>query len=102
MIKSIAGTGTERLISTDQQQVDRDEIREIEIDLIQPGSTATQDFLRRGETGRTGPVNSHDRDHPTPVSPTKRPHFELVAGERRWRAAKLQDSPASRRSFGDP
>jgi hypothetical protein len=45
MIKRPLGRGLSALISTDQQPADRDEIREIEIDLIQPGQQQPRTFF---------------------------------------------------------
>ena len=45
MIKRPLGRGLSALISTDQQLADRDEIREIEIDLIHPGQQQPRTFF---------------------------------------------------------
>lgn len=89
MTKRPLGRGLSALISTDSPLVDSDEIREIEIDLIRPGqqqprTSFDQDKLEElAQSIRTSGIIQ-----PLLVRP-QGGLFELVAGERRWRAAQL-------------
>src|SRR5437660_8978028 len=83
------GRGLSALISTDQQPVASDEIREIELDLIRPGSQQPRtnfDQAKLDELAQS--IRSTGIIQPLLVRP-KGGLFELVAGERRWRAAQL-------------
>ena len=83
------GRGLSALISTDQQPVANDEIREIELDLIRPGSQQPRtnfDQAKLDELAQS--IRSTGIIQPLLVRP-KGGLFELVAGERRWRAAQL-------------
>ena len=83
------GRGLSALISTDSPPADSDEIRDIEIDLIRPGHQqprTTFDQAKLEELAQS--IRTSGIIQPLLV----RPHgglFELVAGERRWRAAQL-------------
>jgi len=83
------GRGLSALISTDQQPASSDEIREIELDLIRPGSQQPRtnfDQAKLDELAQS--IRSTGIIQPLLVRP-KGGLFELVAGERRWRAAQL-------------
>ena len=83
------GRGLSALISTDQQPAANDEIREIELDLIRPGSQQPRtnfDQAKLDELAQS--IRSTGIIQPLLVRP-KGGLFELVAGERRWRAAQL-------------
>lgn len=83
------GRGLSALISTDQPLADNDEIRELEIDLIRPGPQqprTTFDQSKLEELAQS--IRSTGIIQPLLVRP-KGGLFELVAGERRWRAAQL-------------
>src|SRR5437764_5568123 len=83
------GRGLSALISTDQQPAASDEIREIELDLIRPGSQQPRtnfDQAKLDELAQS--IRSTGIIQPLLVRP-KGGLFELVAGERRWRAAQL-------------
>ena len=83
------GRGLSALISTDQQLAASDEIREIELDLIRPGSQQPRtnfDQAKLDELAQS--IRSTGIIQPLLVRP-KGGLFELVAGERRWRAAQL-------------
>jgi ParB family transcriptional regulator, chromosome partitioning protein len=89
MIKRPLGRGLSALISTDQQPVDRDEIREIEIDLIQPGQQQPRTFFDEAKLEELAQsIRTTGIIQPLLVRP-KGGLFELVAGERRWRAAQI-------------
>lgn len=83
------GRGLSALISTDQQPADRDEIREIEIDLIQPGQQQPRTFFDAAKLEELAQsIRTTGIIQPLLVRP-KGGLFELVAGERRWRAAQI-------------
>src|SRR5207253_5466153 len=89
MSKRPLGRGLSALISTDQSRADNDEIREIEIDLIQPGRQqprTTFDQAKLEELAQS--IRTTGIIQPLLVRP-RGGLFELVAGERRWRAAQL-------------
>ena len=77
------------LISTDSPRAEGDEIREIEIDLIHPGHQqprTTFDQAKLEELAQS--ILTSGIIQPLLVRP-RGGLFELVAGERRWRAAQL-------------
>lgn len=83
------GRGLSALLPTDSSPADNEEIREIQIDLIRPGeqqprTTFQEDKLRElAQSIRTSGIIQ-------PLLVRRRGGmFELVAGERRWRAAQL-------------
>jgi len=83
------GRGLSALISTDSLPADSDEIRDIEIDLIRPGHQqprTTFDQTRLEELAQS--IRTSGIIQPLLVRP-RGGLFELVAGERRWRAAQL-------------
>src|SRR5437588_2114154 len=83
------GRGLGAPISTDQSRADSDEIREIQIDLIQPGRQqprTTFDQAKLEELAQS--IRNTGIIQPLLVRPSGG-LFELVAGERRWRAAQL-------------
>jgi len=89
MNKPPLGRGLNALISTDSSPVDNEEIREIQIDLVrpsehQPRTSFQEDKLQElAQSIRTSGIIQ-----PLLVRP-RGGLFELVAGERRWRAAQL-------------
>ena len=83
------GRGLSALISTDSPPADSDEIREIEIDLIRPGQQqprTTFDEAKLNELAQS--IRNSGIIQPLLVRP-RGGAFELVAGERRWRAAQI-------------
>jgi ParB family chromosome partitioning protein len=89
MTKRPLGRGLSALISTDPLRPDSDEIREIELELIQPNSQqprTTFDAAKLEELAQS--IKSTGIIQPLLVRP-RGGLFELVAGERRWRAAQL-------------
>src|SRR6202140_3283893 len=89
MTKRPLGRGLSALISTDAPPADSDEIRDIEIDLIRPGHQqprTTFDPARLDELAQS--IRTSGIIQPLLVRP-RGGLFELVAGERRWRAAQL-------------
>src|SRR6266404_2146836 len=93
MTKRPLGRGLSALISTDPLRPDSDEIREIEIELIQPNSQqprTTFDSEKLEELAQS--IKSTGIIQPLLVRP-RGGLYELVAGERRWRAAQLAGLP---------
>jgi ParB family chromosome partitioning protein len=89
MTKKPLGRGLSALISTDPPPVDSDEVREVEIDLIRPGQQqprTTFDEAKLSELAQS--IRTSGIIQPLLVRP-RGGLFELVAGERRWRAAQL-------------
>ena len=83
------GRGLSALISTDLPSAESDEIRDLEIDLIRPGHQqprTTFDQTRLEELAQS--IRTSGIIQPLLVRP-RGGLFELVAGERRWRAAQL-------------
>jgi ParB family chromosome partitioning protein len=88
-IKRPLGRGLSALISTDPLRPDSDEIREIEIDLIQPNSEQPRTTFDRSKLDELAQsIKSTGIIQPLLVR-QRGGLFELVAGERRWRAAQL-------------
>src|SRR5258708_15686098 len=89
MTERALGRGLRALISTDSPLADSDEIRDIEIDLIRPGHQqprTTFDEAKLEELAQS--IRTSGIIQPLLVRPLGG-LFELVAGERRWRAAQL-------------
>ena len=83
------GRGLSALISTDPSPAGTDEVREIEIDLIRPGHEqprTTFDQAKLEELAQS--IRTTGVIQPLLVRPVGG-LFELVAGERRWRASQL-------------
>ena len=77
------------LISTDSPRAEGDEIREIEIDLIHPGHQQPRTTFDRAKLEELAQsILTSGIIQPLLVRP-RGGLFELVAGERRWRAAQL-------------
>jgi ParB family transcriptional regulator, chromosome partitioning protein len=89
MNKGPLGRGLSALISTEPPQAERDEIREIEIDLIQPSRDQPRTFFDESKLDELAQsIKTTGIIQPLLVRP-RGGLFELVAGERRWRAAQL-------------
>lgn len=89
MNKGPLGRGLSALISTEPPQAERDEIREIEIDLIQPSRDQPRTFFDESKLDELAQsIKTTGIIQPLLVRP-QGGLFELVAGERRWRAAQL-------------
>ena len=87
------GRGLSALISTDPSLAGSDEIREIEIDLIRPGHEqprTTFDQAKLEELAQS--IRTTGVIQPLLVRPVGG-LYELVAGERRWRAAQIAELP---------
>jgi len=87
------GRGLSALISTDPLSAANDEIREIETDLIKPGRQQPRtsfDQAKLDELAQS--IRTTGIIQPLLVRPVGG-LFELVAGERRWRAAQIAGLP---------
>src|ERR1041385_8736281 len=104
MTKRPLGRGLSALISTDQSPAGNDEVREIEIDLIRPSQQqprTTFDAAKLEELAQS--IRTTGIIQPLLVRPAGG-LYELVAGERRWRAAQiagLARVPAMVRNIAD-
>src|SRR2546421_6505201 len=93
MSKRPLGRGLSALISTDSPLADSDEIRDIEIDLIRPGHQqprTTFDQAKLDELAQS--IRTSGIIQPVLVR-RQGGLFELIAGERRWRAAQIAGLP---------
>ena len=89
MNKRPLGRGLSALISTDSPRADSDEIRDLEIDLIRPGHQQPRTTFDQGRLEELAQsIRTSGIIQPLLVRP-RGGLFELVAGERRWRAAQL-------------
>jgi ParB family chromosome partitioning protein len=87
------GRGLSALISTDSPRAEADEIREIEIDLIRPGHQQPRTTFAQAKLDELAQsIRTSGIIQPLLVRP-RGGLFELVAGERRWRAAQLAGLP---------
>src|SRR6516164_1827642 len=89
MNKRPLGRGLSALISTGPPSAVNDDVREIEVDLIRPGHQqprTTFDQAKLHELAQS--IKTTGIIQPLLVRPSGG-LFELVAGERRWRAAQL-------------
>jgi ParB family transcriptional regulator, chromosome partitioning protein len=93
MTKRPLGRGLSALISTDSPRAEADEIREIEIDLIRPGHQQPRTTFAQAKLDELAQsIRNSGIIQPLLVRP-RGGLFELVAGERRWRAAQLAGLP---------
>src|SRR5260370_36178058 len=93
MNKRPLGRGLSALISTDSPPGEGDEIREIEIDLIRPGHQQPRTTFAQKELDELAQsIRTSGIIQPLLVRP-RGGLFELVAGDRKWRAAQLAGLP---------
>src|ERR1051325_1992219 len=89
MTKRPLGRGLSALISTDRLPADHDEVRELEIDLIQPNHQQPRTSFDKAKLEELAQsIRTTGIIQPLLVRPAGG-LYELVAGERRWRAAQL-------------
>lgn len=83
------GRGLSALLPTDSSPADSEEIREIEIDLIRPSEQQPRTSFQEGKLQELAQsIRTSGIIQPLLVR-RRGGLFELVAGERRWRAAQL-------------
>lgn len=104
MTKRPLGRGLSALLSTDSRPVDNEEVLDVQIDLIQPGHQqprTTFDQAKLDELAQS--IRASGIIQPLLLR-RRGGMFELVAGERRWRAAQiagLRNVPAIVRDIPD-
>ena len=104
MTKRPLGRGLSALLSTDSRPVDNEEVLDVQIDLIQPGHQqprTTFDQAKLDELAQS--IRASGIIQPLLLR-RRGGMFELVAGERRWRAAQiagLRSVPAIVRDIPD-
>src|SRR5436305_6572107 len=85
---------------------DTEELRELPVELLDPNpSQPRQGFDEAALVALAESIRSRGVLQPVLVRPLPGGRYELIAGERRWRAAKLADQqtiPAVVRRHGDP
>src|SRR6266480_4395272 len=99
MTKKPLGRGLSALLSVNSPPADNEEIRDVEIDLIRPNQQQPRTSFQEeklqdlAQSIRTSGIIQ-------PVLVRRRGGlFELIAGERRWRAAQLPDSLGFRQLY---
>src|SRR5260370_953330 len=104
MTKRPLGRGLSALLSTDSRPVDNEEVLDVQIDLLKPGHQqprTTFDQAKLGELAQS--IRASGIIQPLLLR-RRGGMFELVAGERRWRAAQiagLRNVPAIVRDIPD-
>ncbi len=107
--KTVLGRNLSSMLSqTTLQQVQResrDELRNLPLDMIQPGRYQPRSFFDEDKlTELADSIRAQGVVQPVVVRPVGDDRFELIAGERRWRAAQLAgmaDIPAVVRDVPD-
>lgn len=88
------GRGLAAIMQVSGQHGDRPELRDISIELVRPGEhQPRRRFDQEALEALAGSIAEQGVLQPVLVRPLKGGHYELVAGERRWRAAKLAGLP---------
>lgn len=84
------GRGLAAILQVSGQHGDRAELRDIAIELVQPNpNQPRRRFDDEALRALAGSLSEHGVLQPVLVRPLAGGRYELVAGERRWRAAKL-------------
>lgn len=84
------GRGLAAILQVSGQHGDRPELREIALELLQPNpNQPRRRFDDDALKALAGSMSEHGVLQPVLVRPVAGGRYELVAGERRWRAAKL-------------
>src|SRR5215471_19500014 len=89
MTKRPLGRGLNALLSTDSQPTDNEEVVDVEIDLVRPGNQQPRtnfDQVKLQELAQS--IRASGIIQPLLVR-RRGGVFELIAGERRWRAAQI-------------
>lgn len=88
------GRGLAAIMQVSGQHGDRPELRDISIELVRPGEhQPRRRFDQDALEALAGSIAEQGVLQPVLVRPLAGGHYELVAGERRWRAAKLAGLP---------
>ncbi len=89
MTKRPLGRGLSALLSTDSQPVGSEEVLEVQIDLIQPGKQQPRTTFNQAKLDELAQsIRASGIIQPLLLR-RRGSSFELVAGERRWRAAQI-------------
>jgi ParB family chromosome partitioning protein len=84
------GRGLAAILSVSDQPGDTDELRELAVELIEPNPNQPRTvFDDDALTSLSDSIAANGVLQPVLVRPLPGGRFELIAGERRWRAAKL-------------
>jgi ParB family transcriptional regulator, chromosome partitioning protein len=84
------GRGLAAILSVSDAPSDTDELREVAVELVQPNPNQPRTvFDDEALTSLSDSIAANGVLQPVLVRPLAGGRFELVAGERRWRAAKL-------------
>jgi len=104
MTKRPLGRGLSALLSTDSRPVDNEEVLDVQIDLIQPGHQQPRTTFNQAKLDELAQsIRASGIIQPLLLR-RRGGMFELVAGERRWRAAQiagLRNVPAIVRDIPD-
>src|SRR5712691_2180886 len=104
MTKRPLGRGLSALLSTDSRPVDNEEVLDVQIDLIQPGHQQPRTTFNQAKLDELAQsIRASGIIQPLLLR-RRGGMFELVAGERRWRAAQiagLRNVPAIVREIPD-
>jgi ParB family chromosome partitioning protein len=88
------GRGLAAIMQVSGQHGDRPELRDISIELVRPGEhQPRRRFDQDALDALAGSIAEQGVLQPVLVRPLAGGHYELVAGERRWRAAKIAGLP---------
>ena len=88
------GRGLAAIMQVSGQHGDRPELRDISIELVRPGEhQPRRRFDQDALEALAGSIAEQGVLQPVLVRPLAGGHYELVAGERRWRAAQLAGLP---------
>lgn len=87
------GRGLRALIPTEPEGAeDSAEIVELPLDKIKPGAfQARQEFDQEALEGLSDSIKTHGIMQPVVVRPTGDDSYELIVGERRWRASQMAE-----------
>ncbi len=84
------GRGLEALLGPQSKQTTQSELTEIPIEWVRPGKyQPRKEFDEQGLAELAASIGVHGIIQPVVVRKIQEDHFELIAGERRWRAAQL-------------
>ena len=85
------GRGLDALLAANQDdEVEQGELRELEIDLLQPGKYQPRTRMDPGSLEElAASIKAQGVMQPILVRPVAGARYEIIAGERRWRAAQL-------------
>lgn len=84
------GRGLDALLGGDEQRVAGEELRKLAIDCLQPGKYQPRTRMDQEALGELAEsIRAQGVMQPILVRPLANERFEILAGERRWRAARI-------------